>query len=68
MAHRPDSGLGLKCVKVFPSRSTAKRGDVSFEHHTDISTISSRGDARAEDAEGTPTQSHISPSILVKSH
>ena len=26
---------------------------------------SGRGAARAEDAEGTPTQSHISPSILV---
>ena len=24
-----------------------------------------RGAARAEDAEGTPTQSHVSPSILV---
>ena len=26
---------------------------------------SGRGAARAEDAQGTPTQSHISPSILV---
>ena len=26
---------------------------------------SGRGTARAEDAQGTPTQSHISPSILV---
>jgi len=27
--------------------------------------FSGRGTARAEDAQGTPTQSHISPSILV---
>ena len=31
------------------------------EHHA----FSGRGAARAEDAQGTPTQSHISPSILV---
>ena len=29
------------------------------------STDSGRGTARAEDAQGTPTQSHISPSILL---
>jgi len=29
------------------------------------STGAGRGTARAEDAQGTPTQSHISPSILV---
>ena len=27
--------------------------------------LSGRGAARAEDAQGTPTQSHISPSLLV---
>ena len=27
--------------------------------------VSGRGAARAEDAQGTPTQSHISPSVLV---
>jgi len=27
--------------------------------------LAGRGTARAEDAQGTPTQSHISPSILV---
>ena len=27
--------------------------------------IAGRGTARAEDAQGTPTQSHVSPSILV---
>ena len=27
--------------------------------------VSRRGTARAEDAQGTPTQSHISPSILI---
>ena len=27
--------------------------------------LSARGATRAEDAQGTPTQSHISPSILV---
>jgi len=31
------------------------------EHHA----FSGRGTTRAEDAQGTPTQSHISPSILV---
>ena len=30
-----------------------------------VGSISGRGAARAKDAEGTPTQSHISPSILV---
>ena len=30
-----------------------------------IPGIYGRGAARAEDAQGTPTQSHISPSILV---
>ena len=30
-----------------------------------LSLCSERGTARAEDAQGTPTQSHISPSILV---
>jgi len=30
-----------------------------------FSQMSGRGAARAEDAQGTPTQSHISPSILV---
>jgi len=29
------------------------------------SVLSGRGTTRAEDAQGTPTQSHISPSILV---
>ena len=32
---------------------------------TDFSFITGRGTARAEDAQGTPTQSHILPSILV---
>ena len=31
----------------------------------DSTDFSGRGTARAEDAQGTPTQSHISPSILV---
>ena len=30
-----------------------------------VGWLSGRGTARAEDAQGTPTQSHISPSILV---
>ena len=34
-------------------------------HLIDLGLVSGRGAARAEDAQGTPTQSHISPSILV---
>ena len=34
-------------------------------HITRESKICGRGTTRAEDAQGTPTQSHISPSILV---
>jgi len=30
-----------------------------------VKRVSGRGTTRAEDAQGTPTQSHISPSILV---
>jgi len=30
-----------------------------------VVVVSGRGAARAEDAQGTPTQSHVSPSILV---
>jgi len=33
--------------------------------HTRITELSGWGAARAEDAQGAPTQSHISPSILV---
>jgi len=33
--------------------------------HSGLVGSTDRGTARAEDAEGTPTQSHISPSILV---
>jgi hypothetical protein len=32
------------------------------------SKVSGRGTARAEDAEGTPTRGHMSPSILVYKH
>ena len=32
---------------------------------TGVGSYSGRGAARAEDAQGTPTQSHVSPSILV---
>jgi hypothetical protein len=42
------------------------RGGLVFEaHRLDSGLIDSgRGSAKAEDASGTPTQSHISPSIL----
>ena len=30
-----------------------------------VGWLNGRGDARAEDAQGTPTQSHVSASILV---
>ena len=33
--------------------------------HDRLKDLSGRGAARAEDVQGTPTQSHISPSILV---
>ena len=35
------------------------------DHHQFDNSTAGRGTARAEDAQGTPTQSHISPSILV---
>ena len=50
--------FGSSCHTVGDSRLT-RRGTT---HSRDIS---GRGAARAEDAQGTPTQSHISPSILV---
>ena len=36
-----------------------------IEKRKELNPKSWRGAARAEDAEGTPTQSHIPPSILV---
>ena len=38
-------------------------GRTPFQHSA--RDLSRRGAVRAEDAQGTPTQSHISPSILV---
>ena len=38
-------------------------GGRPFQHSA--RDLSGRGAVRAEDAQGTPTQSHISPSILV---
>ena len=38
---------------------------VNFWRVIDSGLVSGRGTTRAEDAQGTPTQSHISPSILV---
>jgi len=50
---RPDSGLGLRHFQyeILPSCSLLDR--------------LGRGTTRANDAQGTPTQSHISPRILV---
>jgi hypothetical protein len=50
--------FGSSCHTVGDSRLT--RGGTT--HSRDLSR---RGAARAEDAQGTPSQSHISPSILV---
>ena len=44
------------------------RDGFTFHHihrGVSLSTISGRGTRRAEDAQGTPTQTHVSPSILV---
>jgi len=51
-------GLGdsTDAARMRPSPAFMKR---------ELNYISGRGTARAEDAQGTPTQSHISPSILV---
>ena len=38
--------------------------DSGLENSTDGSFIIEKGSTRAEDAQGTPTQSHVSPSIL----
>ena len=53
------SSFNLSRSDVFPlSRGLINSGLVG----------SGSGSARAEDAQGTPTQSHISPSILVYEH
>ena len=62
MAHirqsSPDSGLGFQADRLGDSRLT-RRGTT---HSRDIS---GRGAAKAENAQGTPTQSNIPPSVLV---
>ena len=50
-------------VQASPTVVTAAYGDQHDSSHR--SYFSGRGTTRAEDAQGTPTQSHISPSILV---
>ena len=57
------STLGLRVIK-----KKKKPGTVHSVFPREVSRggrLSGRGTARAEDAQGTPTQSHISPSILV---
>ena len=57
----PPRGLSLElCGGGFPRASTCKSDRLRVGW-----LLSGRGTARAEDAQGTPTQSHISPSILV---
>ena len=48
---------------VLGRRIQAADGDPITESHS--RDLSGRGAARTEDAQGTPTQRHISPSVLV---
>jgi len=57
---RPESGFGCITCAEFARQRPKILNRFSF--------ISGKGAARAEDAQGTPTQSHISPSILVYEH
>ena len=52
-----DSSLKLFELSIFVVKATT--------HTRHSRELSGRGAARAEDAQGTPTQSHISPSILL---
>ena len=55
---RPDSGLGFQ-VKVLDRL----RVGLTRRGTTHSREISGRGAARAEDSQGAPAQSHVSPSI-----
>ena len=46
------------------STQRSTRGNMAKSDHLSVG-LSGRGTTRAEDAQGTPTQSHMSPSILV---
>ena len=64
-SHEVTNGITLRSpsVRKVDSRQVIDSGLIgSTDFH---SSNSGRGTARAEDAQGTPTQSHISPSILV---
>ena len=58
------STLGLRVVKKRKRRTSVGNNSVGGVRVKRL-TGRGRGTIRAEDAQGTPTQSHISPSILV---
>ena len=61
-------GLDANVVLLAPCPCQVKRADrfrLTRRGATHSRDLSGRGTARAEDAQGTPTQSHISPSIQV---
>ena len=53
------STQGLRVIKKKKKKGATRRHDGSLYDH------SGRGTTTADDAQGTPTQSHISPSILI---
>ena len=57
-------GFGVTGVPSFPSPRVLPPRQPPFPPMIDSGLVGG-GAARAEDAQGTPTQSHISPSILV---
>jgi hypothetical protein len=74
---RPDAAQRARTVRHSPPLDLHPSGSFGSEPGCESPLVSSnlspwrtaavfgRGAARAEDAQGTPTQSHISPSILV---
>jgi len=56
--------LEIRGIHGFPS-CPVQRGGRGLPHSGLCGQLSGRGTATAEDAQGTPTQSHVSPSILV---
>jgi len=68
-SNRSETNLGLKdrfgYTKSFKNRRQFQMEIGALFVPESDRDLSGRGAARAEDAQGTPTQSHISPSILV---
>ena len=59
------STLGLRAVKKKKKKKKKKKEKTVSRGNAKTLIDSGLGTTRAEDAPGTPTQSHISPSILV---